>query len=343
MKKKQLIMLTWLTLMLIWSACKEKNQAIQDIGTDQVLVVNTFDKAHLAFTDANPQSKTQTFKFPTNLSNVSKIKMYVKLECPQGGCGAWDVYANVFIKDSQSGAYFELGRYITPYGVDNHQRAKGFEFDVTDFKSLLTGDVELKVFAETWTKEGWLVTVKFEYEQGTPDYQYYAITPIMQYNKNSLEGIPYGVTNNFKTDFGLKIPANAKQTKLRTIISGWGHAAIGTANGNCAEWCPRTHNIFIDGQQKFAHVMGPIGCGSNPVQPQGGNWAPNRAGWCPGMEVPIRSDIFATPEAGKTLRFKYTLQPWTNTDPNSQAFYAISSFIVVKSDQLIATPEVVTN
>jgi len=38
--------------------------------------------------------------------------------------------------------------------------------------------------------------------------------------------------------------------------------------------------------------MGPIGCGSNPVSPQNGNWEPDRAGWCPGMEVPIRLDKF---------------------------------------------------
>ena len=34
--------------------------------------------------------------------------------------------------------------------------------------------------------------------------------------------------------------------------------------------------------------MGPIGCGSNPISNQGGNWAPDRAGWCPGMVVPVR-------------------------------------------------------
>ena len=38
--------------------------------------------------------------------------------------------------------------------------------------------------------------------------------------------------------------------------------------------------------------MGPIGCASNPVSPQNGNWEPNRAGWCPGMEVPVRINKF---------------------------------------------------
>ena len=38
--------------------------------------------------------------------------------------------------------------------------------------------------------------------------------------------------------------------------------------------------------------MGPIGCGNNPISNQGGNWAPDRAGWCPGMVVPLRLDKF---------------------------------------------------
>ena len=50
---------------------------------------------------------------------------------------------NVKVKDKSSGNYFELGRFVTPYGVDTSQLGRVFEFDVTDFKSLLTGEVEL--------------------------------------------------------------------------------------------------------------------------------------------------------------------------------------------------------
>ncbi|GAL65768.1 hypothetical protein [Jejuia pallidilutea] len=70
--------------------------------------------------------------------------MYVKLTCPDVGCDEWDVFANVKIKDQVSGEDYELARYITPYWNDNSQLDRGFEFDVTDFKSLLTGEVELR-------------------------------------------------------------------------------------------------------------------------------------------------------------------------------------------------------
>ena len=63
-------------------------------------------------------------------SNISAIKMYVKLSCPTGGCDEWDVYANVKVRDAASGELYELGRYITPYWNDNSQLDRGFEFDV---------------------------------------------------------------------------------------------------------------------------------------------------------------------------------------------------------------------
>ena len=91
----------------------------------------------------------------------------------------------------------------------------------------------------------------------------------------------------------------------------------------------------------FQHDMGPIGCASNPVSNQSpGNWQPERAGWCPGMEVPIRLDEFASPMAGNTFGFKYDYEDWTSDGGNGNAFYATSTFVVVKSDTPITKPNV---
>ena len=37
-------------------------------------------------------------------------------------------------------------------------------FDVTDFKNLLSGKVELRSFIEVWGADGWLITLDFEIE-----------------------------------------------------------------------------------------------------------------------------------------------------------------------------------
>ena len=317
----------------------------------------TFTNKRLAWGSGFSQAASQNFDLHSDNSNIEAIKMYVRLDCPAGGCDPWDRFANILIKNSDTNQWYEMARHITPYGVGNSQLPRGLEVDVTDFKSILTGNVELKIYAETWVASGWVISLEFDYLSGTPDYKYYQITPVIQFNRNSLSGVPYGGENgNTQLDevkFDLKktitFGPNIKSAHLRTIISGWGHATPADSDGRaCAEWCFRTHKIKIDNSDKFSHYMGPIGCGSNPINNQGGNWAPDRAGWCPGMVVPVRVDKFDSDVSNSTLNFEYYFKPWINNfvgTPgynNKNAYNAISCFIVVKSDQQIE-PATISN
>ncbi len=307
--------------------------------------ITTFDNQRLAFGGGHNQSATGIFNFPEDLSSVETIKMFIKIDCPSGGCNVWDVFAHLQVKDPATGDFYEMGRYITPYGVDNHQLDRGFEFDVTDFKSLLTGNTELRTFIEVWGADGWEVSVEFDFIEGTPDYNYYNIARVIEYNQNSLEGVPYGVeAPSFDLTKDVQIPNNSASTHLRTIITGWGHATPedpGTGRA-CAEWCYRTHAVKINGTEQFSHDMGPIGCGSNPVSPQSGNWQPNRAGWCPGMAVPTRIDQFNSAMAGQNFSLEYSFEPWEadggSLSGQDGAYYAISTFVVVKSNSPIEKP-----
>ena len=309
-----------------------------------------FSKQRLAWGSGYSQSASNKFDLHNDNSNIESIKMFVRLECPSGGCDPWDRYANILVKNQETNQWFEMARHITPYGVGNSVLDRGLEVDVTDFKTLLTGNVELKIFAETWVASGWVISLEFDFLDGTPDYKYYQISPVIQFNNNSLGGVPYGGENGNtqldETKFDLKksisIGANIKSAHFRTIISGWGHATPADSNGRaCAEWCFRTHKIKINNTNKFNHYMGPIGCASNPINNQGGNWSPDRAGWCPGMIVPVRIDKFDSDISSSNLEFEYYFEPWVNDfvgTPgynNKNAYNAISSFIVLKSDQEI--------
>lgn len=294
----------------------------------------TFEKQHLAFGTGYSQTADKTVEFPKDIDQVQSIKMYVQFGCP---CNIWDMYANIQAKDPKTNEWYEIGRYITPYGKDSSPLARGLEFDVTDFKSILTGTTELRIFTEVWGSDGWLVSVDFDYIYGKPDFKYSAITPILQYNENSLKGVPYGESHDFDLEKTITIPKNAESAHIRSIISGWGHATPNDVGGRgCAEWCFRTHQIKIDGQNTFQHILGPIGCADNPIKDQRGNWKPDRAGWCPGMAVPTRIDVLKNPKAGTSFVFEYYFEPWVNNmqspAENKQAFYALSNFIVVKSD-----------
>lgn len=326
------------------------NQTISLLGTGTAVRHNyqTFDNQRIAFGGGFNQTVTNTYTLHNNMSNIEQIMMYVELRCPTGGCNAWDVYANIKVKDDASGEFYEIGRYITPYGVDNSQLARGFEIDVTDFKSLLQGSTELYARIETWGADGWELSVEFDYVEGTPDYEYYAIADVITYDDWSTSGVPYGTTidpTTWDLTKNINIPANAEATHLRTIISGWGHATpVDSDNRPCAEWCFRTHDVKINGANTFQHNMAPMGCASNPVQPQSGNWTPDRAGWCPGMAVPVRVDQLSTPMNGSMFTFEYDYQDWTSdggtTSGQGGAYYATSTFVVVKSSTPIVKPTV---
>lgn len=329
-------MAMFVLIALLFSHCDKENEMSEEVDTTSETTVRTFDGVHLSFGSAasgRVQKRVDSFDFPFNQEDVEEILMYVKLECPDGGCGAWDVFANINIEDPVSGNWWELGRFITPYGVDNSQLTDGFVFDVTDFKSLFQGSVKLKSFVEVWTSEGWLVTVDFKVTEGNPLLKYSSIVPLIDYKNNSQQ-IPYGetLTENIRLEGQVVIPTNAKSVKFRTTISGWGHATPNDAGGRgCAEWCFRTHVLTV-GDQDFLHSMEPIGCGSNQVSPQNGNWAPDRAGWCPGKEVPIRTDAMSNLMAGESLSFEYSFEDWANDLGNGKAYYSLSTFVVLESD-----------
>ncbi|WP_298516595.1 peptide-N-glycosidase F-related protein [uncultured Kordia sp.] len=336
------------TITLAATGVTDQTINLSGVGTAVRHNYQTFDSQRIAFGGGFNQTVTNTYNLHTNMSNIEQIMMYVELRCPTGGCNAWDVYANIKVKDDASGEFYEIGRYITPYGVDNSQLSRGFEIDVTDFKSLLQGNTELYARIETWGADGWELSVEFDYVEGTPDYEYYAIADVITYDDWSTSGVPYGVAIDPMTwdlTKNVMIPSNAESTHLRTIISGWGHATpVDSDNRPCAEWCFRTHDVKINGATTFQHNMEPMGCASNPVQPQAGNWTPDRAGWCPGMAVPVRVDQFSTPMNGSMFAFEYDYQDWTSdggtTSGQGGAFYATSTFVVVKSSTPIAKPTV---
>ena len=319
-------------ILLFMGACGEDNATPVETpipAEPKITNVKTFNNVKVAFGEGLSQSAEDTFNFPTNVEDIKSIKMYIKDICPNKECDEWDRYANVYVKDKTSGVYYEIGRFITPYWVGNEKLERGYEIDVTDFKSVLSGSIDLKIYTETWNDKGRMYSVEFDFEHGKPDYKYSTIVPIFQYNKSSIDGVPYGKdfnTNVFDLQKTINIPVATELAYYRTIISGWGHSSPGT----CAEWCVKTHDILIDGTQKYQHKLRGIGCAQNPVNNQApGNWKPDRAGWCPGMAVPVRFDNIEKSSFGTPYTFEYDLEDYTTT---GEAYYAISSFVILKSN-----------
>tara|TARA_Y100000991_G_scaffold111436_1_gene83983 strand:- start:9560 stop:10900 length:1341 start_codon:yes stop_codon:yes gene_type:complete len=312
------------------------------IGTPMIHNYQAFQNQPLGFGGGFNQSANQTFNLHNDLSNIEQIKMYLQIDCPSTGCDDWDRFANVKVKDQGTGKWYEIARYITPYWVGTQELYRGLEFDVTDFKSFLKDNAEIRIYIENWTSKADIVSIEFDYIVGQPDYQNYVVSEVYDLHSNSISGVPYGVSHNLDLEKSIQIPNDAENIHFRTIISGWGHATPYDPDGRpCAEWCYRTHDIKINGSNLFQHNLGPIGCSANPLNNQNpGNWQPDRAGWCPGMEVPVRYNNLDISYSGSTISFEYDFENWISDGNGGDAYYAISTYLVLKSNSDI-TPAIV--
>ena len=78
--------------------------------------ITAFSNVHQFFGNSgNSRDLIENVEFPLSNEGFSEIIMNISLECPNGGCDPWDRKANISIK--QFGKWYEIGRYVTPYGI----------------------------------------------------------------------------------------------------------------------------------------------------------------------------------------------------------------------------------
>ena len=144
------------------------------IHADTTIVA--FNAVHQSFGNlGNNRTVIDTIQFPESNTIYSEIVMNVSLDCPNGGCDPWDRKAKIGVMHLEE--WYEIGRYVTPYGVEC-----GWSFDVTDYRSLLKGNVPLSSYIDTWVQPGWLVTIDFNFISGTPEYNYSIVRNIWNYD-----------------------------------------------------------------------------------------------------------------------------------------------------------------
>lgn len=310
----------------------------------QDLTVNAIVDAH--HTGAN--TLNHFADFPADVSIYESITMNFNLTCPNGGCDPWDRFAT--IKVVSNGEDFEIGRYVTPYG----NSWCGWSLDVSDYKELLSGNVELETYIETWSN-GWMLDVSFDFYEGTPNYPYVAVQNLwVDYF------FIYGDTIFYSLDLpslNVNVPANAEDVKLRMVNTGHGQGNT----DNAAEFSQRTHQIRVNGNTEFNQFLWKADCDVNTCSPQAGTWEFSRAGWCPGQEVtPDDYNLTSLVTPGETVNLDYVLEssfnecsPWNptcddgvtcnecnyNSGTHTQPNYKISAQLIVSSN----TPVTITS
>ena len=284
-----------------------RNLTVTDTFSTQT--VGSLQDVVIEFGGTNSRWFYGTYTLPQFVGAYNNINAALNVECPSvpGGCDDWDRWAHIDVK-APDGNWVQIIRYITPYGVGcNH------ELDVTDYMSLLQGEVEFRVFIDTWGTGGWQLTLDLEYTQGNPEYLYTNVVEVWD------DGFNFGDPAELQPvpTFSANIPAGVQSSHLR--LSNTGHGWGNNNTGNAAEFFIATHYIDVDGSETFSQTLWDL-CNPNPdgCTGQQGTWQFNRAGWCPGAIAP--PDTFdLEPYIGSSLDLDYRFHPAyvDNCHPNN--------------------------
>ncbi len=250
---------------------------------------------------------TADAELPCFTGAFDSISAVLQVSCPTGGCGEWDRVASV---DAQGhdGQWFEIIRYITPYGVPCSHH-----IDLTDYMSLLHGKIKFRVNCAT-LDNGFVYQLRLNYHAGIPAHPFSMIKEIWK------DIYPFGDYANLQPvlPVGFSFPSNAAAAVLKLVSTGHGWGTLNT--GNAAEFYNATHHIWINDQETFEQHNWKV-CNPNPdgCQPQNGTWYHNRAGWCPGSIAPWFDYDMSSFISGQNIELKYVFYPQylDNCHPNN--------------------------
>jgi len=263
---------------------------------------------------------------PGDLHKYEQVLLNIDLTCPSGGCGAWDVLAD--LKAVTATGTHELARYITPYGI----ACGGWVVDITDFKSVLGGEVEFLTSIILYTAEGWLLDMSIELIDNNSTDTYTRLTSLWQ-ESYQVYGEP--TVSHDLEPIAIDIANNTESSHTRMTITGHGQ---GNTN-NAAEFFPVTHALHANGSEYDTHYLWKNDCAANPCSGQGGNWTPPRAGWCPGQDViPYIFNTTSVSTAGSSLTLDYELMDYVNLlntgyngSSHTEPYYRIHSYFIENS------------
>ena len=200
---------------------------------------------------------------------------------------------------------WEIGRFITPYGIGLTLGPNGFRwtFDVTDYQWLLRDSVELSA-----GNQQELIDLEFELIEGIP--------PREVVNHQRPWG---GLTSRSYADLDndVALPSvevalhpDAAQWSLRTRLTGHGHNSNTGDYPHCCEWKNNSHYVYLNGTLADQwNIWQTHDCALNPVYPQGGTWLNSREGWCPGDLVKDHEVVLTGLTPGGTATLDYDITP----------------------------------
>lgn len=205
---------------------------------------------------------------------------------------------------------YEIGRFITPYGIGLSLGPDGFTwvYDVTDYAHLLVDSVDISS-----GNQQELLDLKFVMVEGTPP------ANVVEFTR------PWGQSRSVRywqmdddavlEPTTIDVHANAARQKVITRLTGHGHNSDDGSYPHCCEWKDNTHYLYVNGSMATQwHIWQTNACAFNPVFPQGGTWPGAREGWCPGDVVHDYEYDISSLVSGSSYQLDYQITPVPNNN-----------------------------
>ena len=263
----------------------------------------------------------------------------------------------------------ELMRFMTPFGVGHYSSPNdsltkhrkpvyidqwadsvNWEQNITDLYPLLEGEAYVGIFIDTWTTEGYVVSMNIDIKESKLAYdpmQRRHVEPLM--NTVYYEGQTYPdifARKDVSTEF--EVPDGARNVRLKYIVTGHG----GHSGGD--EFVQKRNLVSIDGKEVLNFVPWRSDCASfrrfNPgtgvwlrqrlasyidkdgysekmVEEPLGSSDLSRSNWCPGSDVmPEEVDLFDI-QPGKHT-FTVSIPGAQEIDGNKLNHWLVSAYLV---------------
>ncbi|NOY92309.1 MAG: hypothetical protein GXP55_14030 [Deltaproteobacteria bacterium] len=247
------------------------------------------------------------------MAGFDTLELDVQLTCHSGArdCSEWDRIAGIELcMNDACDDRRELVRWITPYSRPGRRR---WVIDATPFLGLLAdgGARTLRVvMGPSWER-----ATEREVNISMRLFVAGAAETSIDVQRAFTGGAFDASYNASQAPFHFTPPAGTTRVELVILVSGHGQ----TDGDGCAEWCNHEHEFTITGKPphrvSFEGEAGvAMGCADKSregvIPGQYGNWAPGRAGWCPGLPVAARriditSDVDLTADNELTYRGRF--------------------------------------
>lgn len=266
----------------------------------------------------------------SELAELDTMELDVTVECRERNvfnCSEWDRIARIELcMNADCSQRAELVRWITPYWRVGSRR---WVMDASALLGLVADGGAKKFRIEmgpTWERATTRrARVALKLSNRGAGVRATGAEP-------AFGGGRFDDTYNDRAPLSFTPPASATKVELLITLSGHGQEST----NNCAEWCDHRHQFTVNGVDlQLIRHDGTIGsrAGCAPYAAQGvppgqfGNWAPERAYWCPGLPVaPIRIDITEHVTPGQANQLEYTGNYRGGTPAGGDI--ALSSYVV---------------